>query len=1014
MSASQAWTNVLKIRPEVVATDGGIGDLQMSLHSAVYQTAKVPYQDVAYYGDITEPTPNLVGFFARVARRLSGSSESIALYHLHQGMGGGKSHALVGLYHMASNPNDFFKTHIGKEVLAEAEAGGNKIALSKARVVTLTADHFSPGKATETFGPATSLFERFLWSLFDGDRARYDAAVAKGSNKATLQQALSSIERPVLILLDELMDYAMELSSAEAVGMMPAEQAFLNALMDACDDVPNVAFVLVMIRTDLDPEGYTPLAESFREYLAARINRNGATIAVTETGDFSAIIRRRIFEQAKFEKPATEIATGYKNAISNDSAWGNQALDKLGNGKGVATLSDRIAKSYPFHPDLMDLVQDEWGKTQGFQRVRSTVSIFALAALHWSRVAASGGWFPALIGVGDLPIGGINESGKIPQARCLEALLNSGLLLGNDRAIQGYRAVATTDITSADGKSGQAVELDAKLASAKVHAGQPNPAVRMATALFNFSLVGRSQGKRGATKAELMTALLLPESSGRSSFASVEEVFTALTGGEGLGALEINRPSSNQPERYWLTIKQTLRMFSNAARNQVTEDQSLALVWETAQDEKSKGQFDSVEMIAGPTGNQTLSEVAGGFDSQENRLLVLDPRNWTLLNGEDSRSRSDIGRILGVGDNPLVVDNAASCVVAAVNTYQRRHAVQAAQEVLTWKLVAEQVIEADERDEVSVKLGDARKILRESVRKAYRHYAYLTRNGDQLEVAFARFDEDKQSALIGNDVWSALVISNRAVGEYFDVTASARKRNPLSEEYVAMLLRSFSRHLTLKDVVASFYKNPRFPLVPNNDEIRNVIFKMLQPADHAGPGTGGWELIASDGSEIQIQTAKEIAINSAQQQIRPRQPKDVASASKTNGAVEDAGLALDVSTSAEQEIVNNGGSMHSGNRIATSTSSVSATSDDLKTKHDSYSWYSVELTNRSIVDEHKRDEIRKHLIWLATQLDDDSLDHQLITLKYDMMSCSDPMLAADVQTRAAAIDAKVSIRDENA
>jgi hypothetical protein len=140
----------------------------------------------------------------------------------------------------------------------------------------------------------------------------------------------------------------------------------------------------------------------------------------------------------------------------------------------------------------------------------------------------------------------------------------------------------------------------------------------------------------------------------------------------------------------------------------------------------------------------------------------------------------------------------------------------------------------------------------------------------------------------------------------------------------------------------------------------------------------------------------------------------VASASKTNGAVEDAGLALDVSTSAEQEIVNNGGSMHSGNRIATSTSSVSATSDDLKTKHDSYSWYSVELTNRSIVDEHKRDEIRKHLIWLATQLDDDSLDHQLITLKYDMMSCSDPMLAADVQTRAAAIDAKVSIRDENA
>ena len=45
--------------------------------------------------------PNLVGFLARVARRLGGTGESIALFHLDQGMGGGKSHALVGLYHMA-------------------------------------------------------------------------------------------------------------------------------------------------------------------------------------------------------------------------------------------------------------------------------------------------------------------------------------------------------------------------------------------------------------------------------------------------------------------------------------------------------------------------------------------------------------------------------------------------------------------------------------------------------------------------------------------------------------------------------------------------------------------------------------------------------------------------------------------------------------------------------------------------------------------------------------------------
>jgi hypothetical protein len=119
---------------------------------------------------------------------------------------------------------------------------------------------------------------------------------------------------------------------------------------------------------------------------------------------------------------------------------GGQVLEQLGAGKGSATLSDRIEEAYPFHPDLMDLVRNEWGKAQGFQRVRSTVAIFALAALHWTNMSASGEWTPPLIGVGDLPLGGVKGTGNVPQARCLDALLNSGLLLGNDRAIQADRA----------------------------------------------------------------------------------------------------------------------------------------------------------------------------------------------------------------------------------------------------------------------------------------------------------------------------------------------------------------------------------------------------------------------------------------------------------------------------------------------------------------------------------------------------------------------------------------------
>jgi hypothetical protein len=425
-------------------------------------------------------------------------------------MGGGKSHALVGCYHMAANPEAFFATELGQLVRGEAEAAGSHVDLRGTRVVPLCADTFSPGAPSENFGPATNLFERFLWALLDGDQDQWDALVAQGPNKATLQRALASLGQPVLILLDELMDYAMALSDAKWVDTMPTEQAFLNALMDACDDVPRVVFVVVMINSEIDERGYTPAASGFRDYIAARLVRNGTTVPVTESQDFAGILRRRLFEAPSQQIPAQLLADELVAVTDADPAWVDKVFAKLG-GSRLMGLADRVADSYPFHPDLVALVQREWSQVQGFQRVRSTVAIFALTALNWMNEARAGRWVPSLIGVGDIPL-----------TRALEAVLSSGLLLGNDRAIQGYRAVATTDITTSAGDAGRAVEIDQRLTEHRVDADQPHPAVRMATALFCYSLVARPQGRRGATQAELMAALLGPTG---PTFSTAEEIF---------------------------------------------------------------------------------------------------------------------------------------------------------------------------------------------------------------------------------------------------------------------------------------------------------------------------------------------------------------------------------------------------------------------------------------------------------------------------------------------------------
>jgi hypothetical protein len=202
MPGIQNWADILRLRPEVTATEGRIGDLQMSLYSAVYANRPVLYREPEYYSEITEPTAGLIGFMATIARRLGGESTGErALFHLDQGMGGGKSHALVGLYHLAKSPERFLRTELGQRVRAEAEEHG-RVAIENTKVVVLSADNMTPGATSPEFGPARTLHARFLWTLLDGDAERYERHLAEGPNKAALQPALESVGRPAAVRRD--------------------------------------------------------------------------------------------------------------------------------------------------------------------------------------------------------------------------------------------------------------------------------------------------------------------------------------------------------------------------------------------------------------------------------------------------------------------------------------------------------------------------------------------------------------------------------------------------------------------------------------------------------------------------------------------------------------------------------------------------------------------------------------------------------------------------------------------
>src|SRR5688572_11118421 len=130
------WWRTIRLRDEVTSGHGRIDDVQMSLHDAVFGKAgggEVPYHKAAYYGEITHPAGSLVGLMSQIALRLGvpGAKLARAVWRLDQAMGGGKSHGLIGMWHLTEHADEFAGTELGRKVLAEAEEVAGKGALAR-------------------------------------------------------------------------------------------------------------------------------------------------------------------------------------------------------------------------------------------------------------------------------------------------------------------------------------------------------------------------------------------------------------------------------------------------------------------------------------------------------------------------------------------------------------------------------------------------------------------------------------------------------------------------------------------------------------------------------------------------------------------------------------------------------------------------------------------------------------------------------------------------------------------
>ena len=113
---------------------------------------------------------------------------------------------------------------------------------------------------------------------------------------------------------------------------------------------------------------------------------------VTEVGDFANILRRRLFDGEPPAEVLSATAAQYE-LIHSDPAWRKNVWDPIG-ASWREDWEQQVCVCYPFHPYLLAIAREEWSQVTGFQRVRSTIRIFAATVYAQQRRGNAGSWAP--------------------------------------------------------------------------------------------------------------------------------------------------------------------------------------------------------------------------------------------------------------------------------------------------------------------------------------------------------------------------------------------------------------------------------------------------------------------------------------------------------------------------------------------------------------------------------------------------------------------------------------------
>jgi len=331
-------------------------ELALDLHTIAEGTAKPPYNTPETFFQATHPTTTLKQLLKDTLNHLTGTKPINPVLLFDAGFGGGKTHAMAAIYYAVKNPTN---PEIKKLL-------GNTPTPKNTRIVVIDGSAYGGKGIKREQHQFRTIWADFLYQLGETITAKESDTPEGLPERKTITELLQ--KQPTLILIDELPKY-LDLVKDQPELLNKVKHFIHTLTLSVCETENSILIISVA------GDAYIDAADAVRRELAEAmniLNRKMQPIEPVKTEDVPYILKKRLFDFTN-TKTAETTAKAYTQLYTD-----MKAPDRY----RTIEYQNRIIETYPFHPELIDVLYERLSTLPKFQRTRGALRLLAHTINH--------------------------------------------------------------------------------------------------------------------------------------------------------------------------------------------------------------------------------------------------------------------------------------------------------------------------------------------------------------------------------------------------------------------------------------------------------------------------------------------------------------------------------------------------------------------------------------------------------------------------------------------------------